>query len=379
MILFLLTVLLVYGGMHAYAFARVRPVLPARAAWTVALAAALLVLMFSPFFVVSLSRAGRLHAAQAIGRVGYTWMAMLLWFVCLHLAGDLWSLATRRFALAIPPRALLVASGAGVLLLSVWGLVEASRVRVRTVTIRTAKLPPGSAPVRIAQIADLHLGPSTGRGRAAHVARLIEEIAPDALVSTGDLLDARGEAARELLAPLAALEPPLGKFAVFGNHEFYVGADESAAATRAAGFRLLRGESVTLPGGRVRLEGVDDPAARRMGDASRTDEGALREGDPDVFTILLKHQPVVEPGSIGRFDLQLSGHTHGGQVFPFMAFVWARYGRIGGLYRLAGGAHLYVSRGAGTWGPPMRVLSPPEVTLFVIEPAEEARATSSSP
>jgi predicted MPP superfamily phosphohydrolase len=118
------------------------------------------------------------------------------------------------------------------------------------------------------------------------------------------------------------------------------------------------------------IAGVDDPAGRWMGVPVHTDEKALLSALPrERFTLLLKHQPVVDRNSLGLFDLQLSGHTHGGQIFPFGLLVRMVYRMRNGLTSLTPNGHQYVSRGTGTWGPPLRVLAPPEITLIEIEAA----------
>jgi predicted MPP superfamily phosphohydrolase len=172
-------------------------------------------------------------------------------------------------------------------------------------------------------------------------------------------------------ARLAAVRPPLGKYAIYGNHELYAereaGAGSSARLLEAGGFRVLRGEAVQV--GPIRLAGLDDPAERRFKTPSAIDEGVLLGPRGErTFTVLLKHRPEVAEATRGRLDLQLSGHTHRGQVFPFGLVVRLMSPRVSGLYALDGSAQLYVSRGTGTWGPPLRLLSRPEVTLFIIEP-----------
>jgi predicted MPP superfamily phosphohydrolase len=119
------------------------------------------------------------------------------------------------------------------------------------------------------------------------------------------------------------------------------------------------------------LAGVDDPGlARAGGGAARLDENACLPpaGPRSEFVVLLKHQPRVAPGSLGRFDLQLSGHSHRGQIFPFVAVIASIYRHFSGLYELGDGSWLYVSRGTGTWGPPLRFLSPPEVAAVTLHP-----------
>ena len=121
---------------------------------------------------------------------------------------------------------------------------------------------------------------------------------------------------------------------------------------------------------RLRLFGVDDPAGRYMAAPSFINERALAAAErPDSITVLLKHQPTVVRASLDHFDLQLSGHTHGGQLFPFHALVRIFYRYLAGWYRVSDRSSLYVSRGAGTWGPPLRLFAPPEITLFVLAPA----------
>ncbi|HRU06179.1 MAG TPA: metallophosphoesterase, partial [Candidatus Brocadiia bacterium] len=282
-----------------------------------------------------------------------------------------WAPAAGRWVAA--PRPVAVALGCLVVALLAWGLVEARLLRVNTFTLRTPRLAPGSKPIRVVQISDLHLGLLERDGLLKRVAGAVERLEPDLLVCTGDMLDSTGAHMDGLSSTLAAIRPPLGKFAVTGNHDYYAGLDESLAFHERSGFRVLRQESA-LVDGRLRVAGVDDPAGAMTGARPRLDEDkALPPPGPREFTILLKHRPGVRPHSEGRFDLQLSGHTHGGQIFPFTEFERLEYGeRRSGFFRLADGAHLYISRGTGTWGPPLRVLAPPEVTLFVIEP-DQAR------
>jgi hypothetical protein len=140
----------------------------------------------------------------------------------------------------------------------------------------------------------------------------------------------------------------------------------SLAFTQKSGFVVLRGSGVTVDGA-LNIAGVDDEAGKRSGLFKEVDEKDLLSGLPgDLFTILLKHRPVVNNNSLGHFDLQLSGHTHNGQIFPFGLVVKLFYPNIAGMTRLPEGGSVYSSRGSGTWGPPIRFLSPPEVTIFEI-------------
>ena len=152
-----------------------------------------------------------------------------------------------------------------------------------------------------------------------------------------------------------------------GNHEFYAGIRQSERFLKAAGFKLLRNQEYGQDD-LFRIVGIDDPVGRgrykEEAAANLSETDLLARSNSQVFTILLKHRPTVENASLGHFDLQLSGHTHGGQIFPFNLVVRHFYPHQNGLYRLDKGSTLYVNRGTGTWGPPMRFLSPPVVTLI---------------
>lgn len=157
-----------------------------------------------------------------------------------------------------------------------------------------------------------------------------------------------------------------GKFAVTGNHEFYAGLDRALAFTEKAGFTILRGEGITVSNA-LNVAGVDDPARGSYSPERTVSERALLAKLPqDKFTLFLKHQPVISSESLGMFDLQLSGHTHKGQIFPFNLVTKLYYRTHAGLSKVKGNALLYVSRGSGTWGPPVRFLSPPVVTVIDI-------------
>jgi predicted MPP superfamily phosphohydrolase len=160
----------------------------------------------------------------------------------------------------------------------------------------------------------------------------------------------------------------IGAYAVTGNHEYYAGLENSLSFLRNAGFTVLRGASAKAGG--IVLVGVDDPTALSSGPQARLDTSkALASVTANDFIVLLKHQPVV--GSDTPFDLQLSGHIHGGQIFPFVYLTRLTYGVHTGLTELADGRRLYVSRGAGTWGPPIRLFAAPEITLITITSAKK--------
>jgi hypothetical protein len=192
------------------------------------------------------------------------------------------------------------------------------------------------------------------------------------VVSTGDLIDAGPDRLSRFADILGEVTPEHGKFAVTGNHEAYVGPAKSLAVTERAGFEMLSYQVATV-GGLVHFVGVDDPAVRRqiMMDG-RAELAVLQQAPKEGFTVLLKHQPRVNRASVEWFDLQLSGHTHGGQIFPFHWLVRLAYPARTGLSQVGHETWLYVSRGTGTWGPPIRFLAPSELTVIELRPAPDS-------
>ena len=377
MLAFLLVYLAIYGGAHGYVFWKIHQVLPLMGTrFYLLLALFFAVMVFGPIGVQMLDRAGFFRLASVYALVSHSWIAIIFWFVCLLLAADLWNLAVWIVgriwpavqAAMMPHTLALGLSGIVVAVACVWSVIEANHIGIHYVTIRTPTLAPGDKPITIAQISDMHLGVGVGQRRLRQVVDILENTAPDVVVSTGDLLDSPLESIEDLARMLQSVRPPLGKYAVFGNHEFYAGVDNSIAFHQAAGFTLLREQAVPVSD-RLRIAGVDDPDGGPVRELALTDEDAvLPASRGQAFSLLLKHRPTVREKSLGRFDLQLSGHTHGGQVFPFNFVVYRLFPLKAGLHELAEGSLLFVSRGTGTWGPPMRLLSPPEVTLIRLEP-----------
>ena len=192
---------------------------------------------------------------------------------------------------------------------------------------------------------------------------------PDILVSTGDLVDGQINDLPGLAELLREINPRYGKFAITGNHEFYAGLNHAMDFTERAGFTILRGEGITITG-LINIVGVDDPAGKRYGLLKGVVEKELLSGlPPEKFTLFLKHRPLLDRDALGLFDLQLSGHTHKGQIFPLSLVTRLSYPADSGSLVLLNKSHLYVSRGVGTWGPPIRFLAPPEVTVIEILPA----------
>jgi hypothetical protein len=374
--LFLLTFFLVYGGTHAYALYKAHTALAL--GWMASMAAVppLAALLCGPLIAYFLGARGMEEAARAASWVAYTWMGLLFFFTWMNLALDGVNLLSRiltsvtgggsRPLLVYGRPAFLALAGLSVAM-GAYSYFEASRVRTEHLRILTDKLPETTKRIRVAQISDVHLGLLVRHRKATDIAEIVRAAEPDLFVSTGDLVDGRINHLEGLAEIFREVRAPLGKYAVTGNHEFYAGIGTSLDFTRRAGFTVLRGEAVTA-GNVLRIAGVDDPAGRAFGpETGLPEEEILRNGSSPLFTILLKHRPFLSSAARKADVLQLSGHTHNGQIFPFRLLVRIWYPLLSGLYVPGGGGALYTSRGAGTWGPPMRFLSPPEVTIIDIE------------
>ena len=373
MSLFLLTFFFVYGGTHLYFFLKVKGAVTLGPATGICLALFLLLMTMAPVLVRVQERGGMETAARLMAYAGYVWMGFLFLFFSASLALDLYSgllhvarLVTHRdfIPLSLSPCAALaipLAWGVGA---AAYGYFEALDIRTEHLIITTPKLPRTAGKITIVQITDVHLGLIVREERLAVLVDQIRKAAPDILVSTGDLVDGQINGLPGLAELLREVEPRYGKFAVTGNHEFYAGLGEALKFKEQAGFRVLRDEEVTVAG-LIRIAGVDDPAVERGGRARAVTEKALLTQLPaDRFTILLKHRPAVNQDSLGFFDLQLSGHVHKGQIFPFNLVTYLFYPVRSGFNPYPQNSALYVGRGTGTWGPPIRFLAPPEITVI---------------
>jgi len=379
--LFLMTFLLIYGSAHAYVFLKAKAAIPFGGGAGLLILPLLALLLFAPIVAHQLGRHGYEEAARVVAYGGYLWMGLLFFLTWLNLATDLLRLLLRvpahfgfagNAAALLGGRAVFLGLTALSVALSAYSVVEAARIEVVRVRVVSDRLPPSVPRLRIAQITDLHLGLLHRNGKARDVAEIVARERPDLFVSTGDFVDGELDGIEGLAELLREIPAPRGKFAVLGNHEYYAGIDRSIAFTRLAGFTVLRDEAVVVDNA-VRLAGVDDPAGTRFGRTGGPSEASLLGKRPDGrFTILLKHRPTIDPASAGTFDLQLSGHTHHGQIFPFRLFTRQVYPLLGGDHPVPGGGTLHVSRGTGTWGPPMRFLAPPEITVIEVERPDTA-------
>ncbi|MEV5901381.1 metallophosphoesterase [Streptomyces sp. NPDC052127] len=232
--------------------------------------------------------------------------------------------------------------------------------RVKRVTVPLAKLPRGAHGYRIAVVSDIHLSPVLGRGFAQKVVDTINATQPDLIAVVGDLVDGSVKDLGPAAAPLARLRARQGSFFVTGNHEYFSGAEQWVEEVRRLGLNPLENARTELPW--FDLAGVNDIAGESEGQGPDF-AGALGDRDTTRACVLLAHQPVQIHDAVRHgVDLQLSGHTHGGQLWPGNLLAAAANPTVAGLERY-GDTQLYVSRGAGAWGPPTRVGAPSDITV----------------
>lgn len=255
----------------------------------------------------------------------------------------------------------LVAAGA-----TGWGLFRAYRPpTVRRVQVPLRRLDPRADGLRVVVVADLHVGPLYGAGQVRKVVDVVNGLDADLVAVVGDMVSSEPGDVRDSAAPLRDLRTRYGAFFVTGNHEYYTGHEEWIEAADELGLRVLRNERVEIVhrGGTIDLAGVNDLEGGRHDDPPDY-ATALGDRDPSRPAVLLAHQPVqVHEAAAYGVDLQLSGHTHGGQLFPFHLLVRLEQPVLSGLAEVDG-TLVYVTNGAGFWGPPMRVGADPEVGLL---------------
>jgi predicted MPP superfamily phosphohydrolase len=371
-------------GVHYYFWIRLvrDPVLPAPWSTVVTYALAGLAVAVVVFGVGS--RFTPRDLSRPLAWIAYTWLGTVFVLLVLLGAVDLGRGVVTLVQKLLgeepldPERRLFISralgGGAGLAAVSLAGVGvynAARRLGVKDVTVPIAKLSERASGYRIVQVSDIHVGPTIGRRFLEDMVRRINRLEPDLVAITGDLVDGRVSELGELLRPLADLRAKDGVFFVTGNHEYYSGASEWVEFLPTVDVRVLRNERVAIGGEHgFDLAGIDDATAHHFDDGHGADLARAVEGrDETRPLVLLAHQPkaIVEAERHG-VDLQLSGHTHGGQIFPFNFLVRLQQPYVAGLHE-HGRAKIYVSNGTGYWGPPMRIGAPAEITNIALVPA----------
>ncbi len=366
----------VYGLAHLYIFFKLTAFLKLGTTEAVATGLFILFMAVSPVLIHVYTHKGSARVSKVFAYTGYMWVAFLILFSPLAIVIDLYNLAAQyavtssgKTFIPLSPSHTFFIPVLGAAMLSAYGYYEANGLRAERLTVRTRKLPPGTERIKIVHVSDLHLNIMTREATLDKIITRIQDAQADIIVCTGDLLDGGVHHIEHFTGKLRRLRAPLGKFAVIGNHEFFGGLEHSLRFIEDSGFVMLRGRSVTIEG-IINIAGVEDPEEMKnevSGNRSHEQEmNMLSELPKDIFTLLLKHRAEVSDTSLGLFDLQLSGHTHRGQIFPVSLITPFIFPYHSGFQELARGSALYVSRGLGTAGPPVRFLSPPEFTIIEI-------------
>ncbi len=349
----LVIVLAVLGSAHVYIGWRLFAPLPAP--WS--LVGALAIALLTPSLPLSaiLARRTSRSAARPYLLVAYLWFALAT-YLLLGAAGSHVAVA----AGADPRIAALVGIG-GAIAVVLGGLAHVARgPRVRRVEIPLARLPVAS--YSIVQLSDVHVGPLLGREFVAGVVAQVNALTPDLIVITGDLIDGRLDELRPHVEPLRGLRARDGVYCVTGNHEYYWSAEAWLVHLRSLGIQPLRNQRVTIAG-TLELAGVDDDTAREDIPV------AVAGRDPVLPLVLLAHHPrAITRAVAAGVDLQLSGHTHGGQLLPLGWLARLFDPQVAGLGRF-GATWLYVNEGTGFWGPPVRVGTTQEITAITLVPS----------
>jgi hypothetical protein len=389
--IFIAVVLTLAVGIHYYLWARLvrAPTLPAP--WAALATGVLGALAVGMPLAMFLGR-GFPTLGRALAGAAFAWMGVMFLLLVTLVGADLvrlvaW-LARRAADVPVDPSRRVVAArlaaGAAAAVSGGLGAIAwraaHGPIAVKRIDVALLRLPKAHDGLRIVQLTDVHVGSTIGRAFVEDMVRRANALAPDLVAITGDLVDGSVPDLGPAVAPLAELRARHGVFFVTGNHEYFSGAEPWLRELERLGVRVLRNERVSIGAGddAFDLAGVDDHSAERYGGVPH-DEALARAfagRDPAREVVLLAHQPRSFTAA-ARFGvgLQLSGHTHGGQMWPFGLIVRLTQPFLAGLHR-AGDSQIYVSRGTGYWGPPMRLAAPAEITEIVLRRGGEgSRAT----
>ena len=244
------------------------------------------------------------------------------------------------------------------------GWFLAQNITVKNIELQSPKI---EEYTRVVQISDIHFSRVIDESFAEKIVPMINALKPDIVLFTGDYMDKGISNPQKIAETMKRIVAPLGKYAISGNHEFITGYFDCIEFIEQNGFEFMDGRAVNV-GGNIVVGGVMDRSAKLANILYHEDFNVLKKFENRNFNIYLKHRPELAEGDSAYFDLMLSGHTHGGQLFPFSIVVKIVNKYLAGMYDLGNGAKLYVSRGTGSWGPTVRFSATPEITLIELKP-----------
>ena len=367
-----------------------------RRRWKIAMAAGIVATLFAPVITIILRRSGfdnpGLHLLTWAGYLGVGFLSFVFSYVVIRDLVWLPVAAVRRIKARIAKSArrreemrpidspsrrgfLVNSMNYGILtaaaLTTGYGVAEAKQTpQVKRVPVAIDNLPPDLEGFRIVQITDIHVNPTFRRSSVEEIVEVVNTLDADVVALTGDLVDGSVDQLGYDVAPLAQVQSTSGNYFVTGNHEYYSGVIEWVEEVRRLGFTVLLNEHQVVARGKARLllAGVTDYRGGNFLTSHRSDPQKALEGAPAAdVKILLAHQPKnIFAASRAGYDLQISGHTHGGQFFPWNLLVGFAQPYVYGLHTHEN-TQIYVSRGTGYWGPPVRVGSPSEITLIELK------------
>jgi predicted MPP superfamily phosphohydrolase len=343
---------------------------PRAVSLTGTVAAAAAVLAFPALMVAGHGRRHRDWAARiADTMLGAVWV-LFVWSVLGNLLGLILALA----GVTDPARSRIVTAVVALtaLVLLVWGYAEAMRVpRVRRVDVTIPRIGAGLDGIRVVLLTDTHYGPIDRARWSRDVVKVVNSLGADIVAHTGDIADGEVAQRREQAAPLGDVRARLARVYVTGNHEYFSGAQRWVEHMASLGWEALHNRHmvVSRDGAALVVAGVDDRTAAGSGVPGHLADhtAALTGAEKSLPVLLLAHQPQMISGAVAHgVDLQISGHTHGGQIWPFHYLVRLDQPVLQGLSRHGERTQLYTSRGTGFWGPPFRVFAPSEITVLTL-------------
>lgn len=374
-LIFFLIVTAIYGLAHFYVYKRFSSAFPEISdAALIAIRIALIFLVISFPLASTLGRVSHNFFIKTLYWISAIWMGIFFYIFLLtalshglsglfHLTGFI---AKDSNSNLIFMRICFFTTIALSVLASALGIRTAyQKPKTPTIEVAIKNLPKHLDGFRIVQLSDIHLGLIVEEKRLERMVEVANSLEPDIVVITGDLMDAEALNARCIIEPLKKLRTKYGTFAITGNHEFYAGVDEIVKRATEAGVKFLRNEGIKLLDGLV-IYGIDDPDRRTAGLKPVRFEDIIKKDKKADVSILLYHRPeMIKKAAELEIDLMLCGHTHGGQLFPFSLLTSLAYMQDSGHFKYDD-THIYVTNGAGTWGPPIRFLIPPEIPLIIL-------------